>query len=539
MIKKIFSTFLVLVVVTSVVVSQTIYLPANHNVYEFLKRMEAKGLLDNYRDAALPLSRLQIADYLRQIELSYNRMTDVEQDLFEFYKTEFKYELLILEGDPEPTEIRWHVISTELFDGQMNFDFNYMQSYKREGRDITRMRSLGFKLYGYAYKDLGYYFNIVDNIERADKLNPNRLYRSDRGMVIASQPSSHEIQHDENDAQLTLQLGKVALSLEKGLNNWGYGRRGEVIFSDRAPSYPMVKLRFPLSKSIDFVYFHGELNSNQVDSGRSYSVVYPSVSFFRRVDQPKYIAAHQIEFSIINGLDLSLGESVVYSDKGPLLIYLIPIMFFKAAEHYNRDPDNTQIFGSLDINLILNINFYTSLFIDEINTDNFFDEFKSRKQIAYTIGARFFDIPLSNVDVNVEYTRVNPGVYNHKFPAVTFTNSDFVLGSWIGQNADLFNLELAYNPFYKLRLSSYFEKLRKGSDLSIADQYSSDQGKKGFLYGSLHKESVFGIQARYQPVRDIYIDTFLQWRTVSDDQYSSLNRSNQPEFGISARLGFW
>lgn len=521
--------------------AQVVYLPTSHDVYEYLKRMESKGYLSDYRDAARPLPRIVIAQALKALEPSLQRMTAVERDLYNFYVTEFKYELLLLEGDPEPSEIRWHVFSTELFGGQMNVDANYHQSYKQEGTELTRLRTMGLKTYGYAYKTVGYYFNLVDNVERADKLNPTRRYSSDPGIVVASQPQPHEIQYDENDAQLTLQLGAVALSLEKNTNVWGYAQRGEVIFSRRAPSYPMVKLRFPLSSYIDFVYFHGELNSDIVDSSRSYQMVYPSTTFspFRRVDHSKYIAAHQIEITITKGLELALGESVVYGDRGPLLVYCIPVMFFKAAEHYNKDTDNTQLFGSIDINLLPNVNFYTSLFIDEINLDEIFDEFKSRKQIAYTIGGRVYDLPLTNVDFGVEYTRANPGVYNHKYPVVTFTNSSSLLGSWIGQNADLVYCEATYTPFYKLRLSGYYERYRKGEDLPIRDQYLPDQGRKSFLFGALHKSETIGVRFRYQPVRDVFVNAFLQWRSVSDASEPLLNRTRQPEFKIAAGVGVW
>jgi len=524
---------------TNLLFSQTIYLPISNDVYGFLKRMESKQYITHFQDAARPLSRIAIAQKLKELEPSIPKMTAVEHDLYNFYLTEFRYELLMLEGDPEPSEIRWHIFSTDLFEGKMNFDLNYWLSYRENGQEITRVRTQGLRLYGYAYKNIGYYFNVVDNKETGDKLNPSRLYSSEHGIVVASTHGPHEIQYDENDAQFTVQLGRAALSLEKNVNAWGYGERGEVIFSGRAPSYPMVKLVFPLSPSINFVYFHGQLNSDIVDSSRSYWVTYPDYSSFRRVDHDKFIAAHQIEFSIIRGIDLSLGESIVYSDRGPLLVYMVPIMFFKAAEHYNKDPDNSQMFGSLDINLFPRTNFYTTLFIDEINTDELFDEFKSRKQIAYTIGARFFDIPLTNVDLNAEYTRANPAVYNHKYPTVTFANSGYALGTWIGQNADLLFCQVGYTPYYKFSLSCYYERYRKGGDLSIGDQYSQDQGRKSFLFGPLHKEETFGLRLKYQPFRDFFIRTFLQWRTITDENDPTLNRSRQPEIFLSAGLGIW
>ena len=208
----------------------------------------------------------------------------------------------------------------------------------------------------------GFTLILDDNKELGSNLNFYKINTPDKGVISSTtgylpsysldadpliSPKVSELDYDEIDAQFTYQIGKFALSLEKSNNIWGYGENGNVIFSNKAPSYPQFKLRVPLSDNIEFVYFHAELNSNVIDSALSYYSITPGASEYRQVDHMKYIAAHQIEMMLWNGVDLSLGESIVYSDRGPLLMYMIPIMFFKAGEHYNGDKDNCQFFGSL------------------------------------------------------------------------------------------------------------------------------------------------------------------------------------------------
>ncbi|MBI2120065.1 MAG: hypothetical protein HYT94_00395, partial [Parcubacteria group bacterium] len=90
---------------------------------------------------------------------------------------------------------------------------------------------------------------------------------------------------------------KFEFSIEKTKNLWGYGRNGRVILSDKAPSYPQIKMRVPVSDNIDFVYFHADLNSNVLDSVRSYFTHSSSlVDFYRPVNRLKFMAAHQMEF---------------------------------------------------------------------------------------------------------------------------------------------------------------------------------------------------------------------------------------------------
>src|SRR3989338_8458559 len=91
--------------------SQSTHMPTTHAVYPFLKRMEAKQLLIGYRDAALPLSRRQLAKNLLTLDSKRDSMTRYERREYEFLKEEFQYELTSLQGDPAPSEIRWHLLS--------------------------------------------------------------------------------------------------------------------------------------------------------------------------------------------------------------------------------------------------------------------------------------------------------------------------------------------------------------------------------------------------------------------------------------------
>jgi hypothetical protein len=339
------------------------------------------------------------------------------------------------------------------------------------------------------------------------------------------------------DAQLSWHIGKIELSLEKLKNIWGYGERGQVILSDKAPAYPQIKLRVPLSKRIDFVYFHAELNSNIVDSALSYHTFSSGlVDYYRPVDHAKYMAAHQLEFTVIDGLNLSIGESIVYSDRGPLLLYLIPVMFFKAGEHYNTDSDNSQIFGSADINLIPNVNFYLSLFIDELNTDNFFDPNRSRKQVAFTSGIHTYDLLFDNVEFITEYTRLNPWVYSHKYTAANYTNNGYVLGDWIGQNGDDLYFDLSYRPARQFRVGGFSEVYRKGGLMDVSYQYLSGYSPN-FLYGPLHEERSFGLYWKYEPLRDFFVD--FRGRQVKIDDEASKSHKKQFEFVLGAQLGVW
>ena len=537
-----------LLVVSGTAVSQSTHMPTTHEVYPFLKRMEAKQLLKDYRDAALPLSRRQLAKNLLTLDSKRDSMTRYERREYEFLKEEFQYEITSLQGDPEPSEIRWHLLSQPITDGILNLDFNYAIRYQKSGDDKINFRGQGLKISGYAFKDVGFYFNWVDYRESGSGLDAAKLNTPDKG-VVTTKNIGDVIEYNNIDAQLSYQLGSFELSIEKLSNQWGFGRNGRVIFSDKAPSYPQIKMRVPLSNSIDFVYFHAELNSNVLDSARSYRTYSSSLAdYFRPVNRPKFLAAHQLEFTPWDGVDISIGESIVYSDRGPLFLYLIPVMFFKAGEHYNKDPDNTQVFGSIDLNVINNVNMYFSFLIDEINTDDFLDPNKSRKQVGITLGFQTYDVLMRNLDFTFEYSRLNPWVYSHRYTAANFTSNGYDLGHWVGQNGDDLFLDLSYAFSRELRIGGGMEFYRKGGKLDVSYQYGGTT--PDFLYavdpftglqisGPERKESSIRLHGTYQPLRDLFVEVQTRWLTIEDKFNPSLDRKNQFEFSIGAKLGVW
>jgi len=563
MVRSVLVSVMLVILLWNCVFSQAIEVTPSHEIYTFLKRMEARQLLEDYRDATKPMTRITLARYLKRLEPRVNEMTSVERETYEFLVVEFKYELLTLAGDAQPTEERWHVFSHDLTGGILNLDLDYNLSRQYTDGKAATDRSQGLTIYGSAAHSVGFYFNYVDNYEKGSNINygrlnddglpsffpvgsPDYLYYQRfktplQGVIVSQADGQNEFQFDQIDAQFSYQTGIFDFSLEKMNNEWGYGRNGSVILSNHAPSYPQIKMRVRLSKDIDFVYFHGELNSNIVDTTLSYWAITPDHTYqkYREVDHSKYIAAHQLEISLWHGVDFSIGESIVYSDRGPLFVYLIPIMFFKAAEHYNQDKDNSQLFGSLDLTLVKNVDAYCSLFIDELNTDKLFNADYSHRQIAITAGIKVFDMPLRNTDMTLEYSRVNPATYNHEYPATTFTNNGFVLGSWMGQNADDLSLEFGFAPMHALRLTAFGEIFRKGGDLPLVDQYANDQGRMPFLFGPFHEERSAGVTGQYQPLRDLFINFKARLRKIYDEADPAQNRAHEKEFTVGVALGIW
>ncbi|MEX2189365.1 MAG: capsule assembly Wzi family protein [Bacteroidota bacterium] len=518
-------------------VSQSVSLSTTHEVYGFLKRLEARRILTDYKDAYKPLSRMEIVKYLDAIQPKLDLLTNVERDTYEYLRSEFSYEFGAVAGDPEPTELRWHLISLGLNEGILNADLNFAYQMSRSGSENVRLRSQGARFYGYAFGDVGFAFNFVDHREVGNTIDFSKQNTPDQGFVQTIR-GAEVLEYNTTEAQLSWNIGEFTFALEKMHNVWGYGERGNVILSRKPPSAPQFRMRVPLASWMDFVYVLSDLHSNVIDSSRSYPANSSSmINFYRTVYRSKYMAGHGLEITITDGLDFSIGETVIYSDKGIQLMYLLPVMFFKSGEHYNRDTDNIQWFGSLDVNLIRNTNVYLSVLIDEISTNDLLNPGQARNQLGYTAGVHLYDLPLRNTEFILEYSRMNPWVYTHKFPAATFTNNGYTMGHWIGQNADLLFVGLVATPMYDLRVMAHYEHYRKGGLKDVAYQYLLPS--QPFLYGPLHEERAFGIDARYQFVRDGFVHA--QFRSIdrTDEMNPSLNAKGRVEFEVGVRYGVW
>jgi len=511
--------------------SQTVYLPVTHRVYNFLDRMEAKKVITDYRDAVKPLSRSAIARFLIQVDTSSSQtLTEVDRDQVFFFKEEFFQELQNLQYE-NLIEERWHLYQYQSEPSIFNVDVIGGYTYRiRADKKNTNVTSNGISTYGYVGKQVGAFFSYRDNREAGTFLDPRHSFTPEPAVVPSRSLLPRFFEYDESNAQVNVDVGFITLTVEKMPNRWGDGQRGTLILSDKTPSYPQIKLRAKLSKDIDFTYVHGWLYSDVVDTLRSYVV---SGIDYRRIYKQKYIAAHMLEITPWNGVDIALGESEIYGGRNPELLYLIPIMFFKGAEHWMGDTDNSQMFFNADLNFITNYNFYLSLFIDEFSTEDFYLSARQRNQLGFTLGTRAYDTFMKNTEILVEYTRLNPWVYNHKFADATFQSHSVDLGHWLGQNADLLFCQVLYQPLRKLEIGFQFESWRKGGKLPTSYQYQLPTPT--FLYSPRTKSQSFGIVGKYEIVRDMFFDfQILQARYTNeaDNGASGYARKIDAFFGL-------
>jgi hypothetical protein len=278
-----------------------------------------------------------------------------------------------------------------------------------------------------------------------------------------------------------------------------------------------------------------------VDSTKTYPTYNGGVSGdIRIINRQKFIASHTLQFNLKKGLDLAIGESIIYSDQiDPG--FLIPINLFKIYDNNKSNylinaGSNGQYFLQLSSrNQVKNTHFYGSLFIDEIRLASIFNKAKSRNQLGYTLGASVTDYFKPYLTLGAEYTRVNPFVYNNLIPAQTYAQFNYPLGDWMGSNFHRKMIFARYNYLPKLKFYTRIQFMNKGGEGSVYDQYNAEPQPK-FLSDYKQTRNDFFLQANYEWMNNLYLRTSFEYIDDNNTKGKGI-RSKESIFQIGFSYG--
>jgi hypothetical protein len=488
--------------------AQVVYVPVHHPVYDYLERLSIESIID-WDGTVVPVSRREVAKMLLHAGMHKERLTKVEWDELEYQKKNFRQELLMLgDSSANPGE-RWHLFSYR--DSSFSVDLDPVLG---ETIGDGRMHFFnGAAFSGYAGSGIGYGFHFNDNQEKGKNIDREKKFVPETGINVIKSSGSDEIEYSETRAFVSYGSEHLQLSLGKYFMEWGSGNRGKLILSDKAPSFPMFRMDYAPVSWLNFHYMHGWLQSLVIDSLRSYETQLPHTP--RNVYREKYIAAHIVSLRPFAGLVLSVGESIVYSDGSPNVLFLIPVIFFRAADHYlthysQNDGGNSQFFFDAKYDFQRHVRTYGTLFVDEIVPGAVFDSQRSRNQLGYTLGTRIINPIVENVDATIEYTRILPWVYSNSNQSQLYENSGYLLGHYIGQNADQLFLNLRWRPVRGLLVSGYFDYARRGGKAGVEKQY--ELPSLPFLYGNVERTTIKGASIQYEYFHDLVGKCDFYWR---------------------------
>lgn len=400
-----------------------------------------------------------------------------------------------------------------------------LEFHNPEG-NLVKYWSNGLNVYGKVEDLLAYHLLFTDNHEANRSISSQKKLSRETGI--------HSIKLGEyDDFQLSIQYkwSKGNLTIAKDYFKIGSGDDGKIILSDKAPSFPSVSVSYQPVSWLNLFYMHAWLNSGITDS----STVRNSLSSipvykYNYDSRKKYLALHTISLLPWENVRLTLGESMVYSDNIEIM-YLIPITFFRLADHYSSygdSGDNAQVFSDLNVLLpSIKTSLYMTLFIDEIQLGKVLSNDPSgHKQFGVTIGGNITDYLMDNTKIVLEYSRINPFVYHNFNPAQTFESTGYQLGHWIGSNADQIHFSWSKMLSSKTSCKLQYDYIRKGGEENIDDQYSIQNPP--FLFGKLSELSTISFRIVYEPIYPIQLIAEFEKRLKSTNRFIT-------EYGLEKR----
>jgi hypothetical protein len=396
------------------------------------------------------------------------------------------------------------------------------------------------ELWGTIGKHLSFQFYFRDFNESGNGFDTITQNTPTTGIIRKDISNHSSINYSETRAAITYTWKKGAISIGQDHLLWGYGQNGLITLSDKSPVFPYLRFDYQLFKWLHFNYDHILLNSNIIDSNRTYATGNSVYGGQRVYYQPKFMAVQSISMSLMKGLTGSIGESIIYNDRLQLP-YFIPVLFFRIYDYQSSNSNNlagsnTQFFVNINSrNQIKNTRLYSTLFVDEISVSNIFNEKKKRNQLGYTLGIERTDLLIPYFTLALEYTRVNPFVYRNFIPAEDYTNHDYSLGDWMGNNFDRTIISAQYHPIPKLNISVRYQYSRKGGAGTLNDQYFS-QPQPAFLFDLQNKTTELYLQCRYEWLHSVYANISLMQQQMNYISTNTKNTINTLQFGLSYGL---
>jgi hypothetical protein len=512
--------------------SQIVNEPLTSDVYEYLERLSHRGLID-IDDIIKPFSRKYISQKLMEAKSKIEQLTKLEREELEFFEREYFLEiggfdeknkdekyLSYFENDAG-NRFRFFSYSDNLFKLNASPILGFNLEYP--DKETVKHLWLGLNTYGYLSDHIGFSLYLKTNNEVGNAVDVYKNFTPETGILPDIADNGKDISYSEFRGSISTDWGWGNVVIAKDFIEYGYAKMGNLALSNKAPSFPYISLKIKPVDWFDFTYFHAWLSSTIIDSVELNA-------YHRDIYRPKYFAWHALTLTPLDGLDISIGESVVYADELEFL-YLLPVSIFYLADEFISNKTgkpgdaNQQFFLTLSSkDHLKNTHLYGTLFIDELTVGGFQGPLtenetskseRDRTQLGFTLGLSVTDLPIHNLTLSTEYTKINPFVYGHHDTAQTFTSSGYLMGHWMGHNSDLFYIDLSYRFLRGLKADVWGAYIRKGSS-DYSKQYDKPQPE--FLFGLRTNYTYFGFNLKYELIHELNFETRFKMTEISSEQ---------------------
>lgn len=557
-----------ILIVASTAFGQVENVPVSNPVYDFLKRMEIRGVLERYHDNILPLSRSDVAEHLKSVRKQSSRLSGVETSILEDLETEFQLELfgdtprtyeLFDNGIPSAgraiggllSDDEKHVYAyrdtnvTFFMDGLLTIDARRSTGDALGGKNAA-FAQFGARIRGTVGENIGVYFQGTN----AQFWGTRSVLERDRQISQAYTLRVMDAQNfDVVEGYARYSAGILSLQVGRERLLWGNGYGDQLILSANPRMFDFVRADAQY-KSLKYTFLHGWL----LGSKTTLAVRHPEDSL--SVDQEpivsdKFVGAHRIEWSAGSSIDLGFQEIAIYSNRSVDLAYLNPITLIESAQRAREERDNVLWAFDAQARPLRNVEIHGTLFLDDLHFGKIFSS-AWQNRYALQAGVMVADpLSLRNLSLFAEYTRIEPFTFSHgRSRDNQYTSLDRPLGHHIGPNADSWYLRADFSPSRRIRWKVAFELQREGEnqfdargklirnvggDVNVWHR-RTDPADKEFLGGDLLTRKRFSSFLTFEPVNEIFLD--LRYELTTRRIVPPDATSTDHDFGMALRVDF-
>lgn len=514
-----------------------------HPVYDYLIRVEAKGLLPYFSTSQLPLQRKEIKSALEELLKNKDQLSENEFSVLTSYLKEFgivdKETAVIIKSETDQDQLFF----SNLFKEKEKYVYNIEDSinsvrieplgsieFMNQASDLNQNALIaqgGGRIYGTIEGKLGYFLQATNGT----LLNGNQdLLLNDRKLSQNIKLTELNSDFDFTESHLRADFGNIYLYIGRESRLLGSGINQRLFNSDEAPPYDAISMGYK-NKRIDYRFTHGSLLSTPIDSTREIGF---NAEFYN-----KYISQHRFALKFEKG-EIALYEAVIYSRQIDIA-YLNPFRFLKTLEHALRDRDNSLMGADFTYRPFSNFELKGSYILDDIIFSEIGNNFWSNKS-AYNLG--FWYTPDFNIDLGLEYARVEPYTFSHFNYQNSVLNDDRLLMGYLNPNSDKITLSSRYwwGGRYPIKLD--VEYMRHGRNVFNSDtlfynvggdplqtRRQIDNERVKFLDGDLLSTISTQLEFNFELTRNLNLG--LIYRLTYNEQDEKLTHF------VRTRIRFW
>jgi len=471
---------------------QVVYEPVlNNPVYELLDELATLKVI-TINSVVKPYSRAYIANKLNQALENGQKLNKRQLDEVRFYLKDYSFESRLnnnlvngyLKVSSDSGAVNRNLgIGIENTKTQHPATFNLNPISFRLNTDVFKLSispqlgarylvnengnflevSGGGEVYGYLTKHIGYYISAKHVHQSEPLVNPVMLTLEEGKSWKYLDDGSVVNTEWRGGLSVGWRWGNFGIYKDRPI--WGNANNGNNIMSGHAPSFPHIQLHLKPAKWIEFYCMTGFLQSNVVDSSRSsFSAGSDEIKY-----RKKYFSANFFTITPWKGLDVSIGNSIFWSDVFRVG-YLIPFNLYKSVDQMYRSTagytvyntnDDGHLFVDISSRNLKHLHFYLGLWIDELKMSRFLKA-NQHNILSWKIGFVLYDLPLRNMSLTVEYLSNRPATYDEYVPAHVYTTFNYSFGNYLRGDAWEIFVCLNYRPIKSLKIVASYDLAQKG-----------------------------------------------------------------------------